>query len=171
MRRIIVVGSQGSGKTSFALKLGRKLGLPVVHLDVLYGRPGWKAFRQGKLSLARCRAQSRATVGSSTAASRGSLSISLWRGPIPWSSSTGPGGRASGASLGALPLIVTGCGPTCLRGALKFDWNLLREAWRYNAERRPAVEAERLMHGAEVPAVHLNNDREIDHFVHAISRA
>jgi adenylate kinase family enzyme len=42
MRRIIVVGSQGSGKTSFALKLGRKLGLPVVHLDVLYWRPGWK---------------------------------------------------------------------------------------------------------------------------------
>jgi adenylate kinase family enzyme len=43
MRRIIVVGCQGSGKTSLALKLGRKLGLPVVHLDVLYWRPGWKA--------------------------------------------------------------------------------------------------------------------------------
>ncbi|WFU21079.1 hypothetical protein QA649_23460 [Bradyrhizobium sp. CB1717] len=42
MRGIIVVGSQGSGKTSLALKLGRKLGLPVVHLDVLYWRPGWK---------------------------------------------------------------------------------------------------------------------------------
>jgi tRNA A37 N6-isopentenylltransferase MiaA len=33
MRRIIVVACQGSGKTSLALKLGRKLGLPVVHLD------------------------------------------------------------------------------------------------------------------------------------------
>src|SRR5712675_963696 len=43
MRRIIVVGCQGSGKTRLALKLGRKLGLPVVHLDVLYWRPGWKA--------------------------------------------------------------------------------------------------------------------------------
>ena len=42
MRRIIVVGCQGSGKTSLALKLGRKLGLPVVHLDVLYWRPRWK---------------------------------------------------------------------------------------------------------------------------------
>jgi shikimate kinase len=43
MRRIIIVGCQGSGKTSLALKLGRKLGLPVEHLDVLYRRPGWKA--------------------------------------------------------------------------------------------------------------------------------
>src|SRR4051812_10039368 len=43
MRRIIVVGCQGSGKTSLSRNLGRKLGLPVVHLDVLYWRPGWKA--------------------------------------------------------------------------------------------------------------------------------
>jgi adenylate kinase family enzyme len=43
MRRIIVVGCQGSGKTSLAIRLGRLLGLPVVYLDVLYWRPGWKA--------------------------------------------------------------------------------------------------------------------------------
>ena len=43
MRRIVVVGCQGTGKTSLALKLGRKLGMPVVLLDVLYWRPGWKA--------------------------------------------------------------------------------------------------------------------------------
>ena len=43
MRRIVVVGCPGGGKTSLALKLGRKLALPVVHLDVLYWRPGWKA--------------------------------------------------------------------------------------------------------------------------------
>src|SRR5476649_952202 len=42
MQRIIVVGSQGSGKTRLSLALGKKLGLPVIHLDVLYWRPGWK---------------------------------------------------------------------------------------------------------------------------------
>jgi hypothetical protein len=42
MRRIVVVGCAGSGKTSLALNLGRKLALPVVHLDVLYWLPGWK---------------------------------------------------------------------------------------------------------------------------------
>jgi adenylate kinase family enzyme len=42
MRRIIVVGCQGSGKTSLSRNLGQRLGLPVIHLDVLYWRPGWK---------------------------------------------------------------------------------------------------------------------------------
>ena len=42
MRRIVVVGSQGSGKTHLSLALGAKLGLPIIHLDTLYWRPGWK---------------------------------------------------------------------------------------------------------------------------------
>ena len=40
MRRIVVVGCQGSGKTRLALGLGQKLSLPVVHLDVLPGPVG-----------------------------------------------------------------------------------------------------------------------------------
>ncbi len=40
MRRIIV-GGQGSSKTRLSPSLGRKPGLPVIHLDVLYWRPGW----------------------------------------------------------------------------------------------------------------------------------
>ena len=35
-------GGQGGGKTRLSLALGRKLDLPVIHLDVLYWRPGWK---------------------------------------------------------------------------------------------------------------------------------
>ena len=42
MQRIIVVGGQGSGKTRLSLALGRKLDLPVIHLDVLYWRAGWR---------------------------------------------------------------------------------------------------------------------------------
>src|SRR5260370_18292945 len=43
MRRIVVIGCPGSGKTTLALRLGRRLALPVVHLDVLFWRPGWTA--------------------------------------------------------------------------------------------------------------------------------
>jgi hypothetical protein len=39
---LTLVGCQGGGKTSLALRLGRNLDLPVVHLDPLYWRPGWK---------------------------------------------------------------------------------------------------------------------------------
>jgi adenylate kinase family enzyme len=41
-QRIAVIGSGGSGKSTFARALGARLGLPVIHLDTLFWRPGWK---------------------------------------------------------------------------------------------------------------------------------
>ena len=39
----MVVGSSGAGKTTLANRLGARLSLPVVHLDVHYWLPGWTA--------------------------------------------------------------------------------------------------------------------------------
>jgi adenylate kinase family enzyme len=41
MRRIMIVGGPGSGKSTVGLALGRALGLPVFHLDRLYWGPAW----------------------------------------------------------------------------------------------------------------------------------
>jgi adenylate kinase family enzyme len=41
MRKVLVIGSGGAGKSTFALRLGEALGLPVVHLDSCYWQPGW----------------------------------------------------------------------------------------------------------------------------------
>ena len=41
MERILVLGPCGAGKSTPAVKLGAKLGLPVIHLDKEYWRPGW----------------------------------------------------------------------------------------------------------------------------------
>jgi adenylate kinase family enzyme len=41
MRRVLVIGSGGAGKSTVARRLGGLLGLPVVHLDQLYWKVGW----------------------------------------------------------------------------------------------------------------------------------
>ena len=42
-RRVVVTGIAGSGKSTFALALMAKTGLPVIHLDVHFWKPGWVA--------------------------------------------------------------------------------------------------------------------------------
>jgi adenylate kinase family enzyme len=39
--KIVIVGVSASGKSTFARKLGNKLGLPVVFVDAIMWRPGW----------------------------------------------------------------------------------------------------------------------------------
>jgi adenylate kinase family enzyme len=39
--RVVVTGLAGSGKSTFALALADKTGLPVIHLDLEYWKPGW----------------------------------------------------------------------------------------------------------------------------------
>lgn len=41
MRRVVVLGPGGAGKSVLATRLGERTGLPVIHLDVIFWRPGW----------------------------------------------------------------------------------------------------------------------------------
>ena len=41
MQRILVMGSSGSGKSTFARQLSGITGIPVVSIDALFWKPGW----------------------------------------------------------------------------------------------------------------------------------
>lgn len=41
MRRILLIGSGGAGKSTLARTLAERTELPLIHLDALYWRPGW----------------------------------------------------------------------------------------------------------------------------------
>lgn len=41
MRRVLVIGPGGAGKSTLARQMGDALGLPIVHLDAEYWQPGW----------------------------------------------------------------------------------------------------------------------------------
>jgi adenylate kinase family enzyme len=42
MKRIVIVGSPGAGKSTLARELGRRLRIEVIHLDNLFWKTGWK---------------------------------------------------------------------------------------------------------------------------------
>jgi adenylate kinase family enzyme len=48
MNRILVMGSPGSGKSTFARRLSAVTGIPVVSLDALFWKPGWKPPEPGE---------------------------------------------------------------------------------------------------------------------------
>ena len=41
MRKVLVIGPGGAGKSTLARRLGERLGIEVIHLDERYWRPGW----------------------------------------------------------------------------------------------------------------------------------
>jgi|SRR6187402_1811655 len=41
MQRVLILGCPGSGKSRLARELAARTGLPLVHLDQIYWRPGW----------------------------------------------------------------------------------------------------------------------------------
>jgi adenylate kinase family enzyme len=167
MRRIVVVGCQGSGKTSLSLKLGRKLGLPVVHLDVLYWRPGWKPS-----DTASFRVRVADVIASENWIVDGSFSglaldLTLARADTlivierpRWLCLWRVVRRSAFNRYGTRSDLPAGCPE-------QFDWDLMRQVWRYHADRRPRIEAERLRYGADVPVVRLTSDREIAGFLDA----
>ena len=171
MQRIIVVGSQGSGKTRLSLALGKKLGLPVIHLDVLYWRPGWKpsdtedfrarvaeaiegegwvidgSFAGLAMDLTLARADQLIVI-------ERSRWLTVWR--VLW--------RSAFQRHGQRTDLPEGCPEM-------FDWSVVKQSWRYNIDRRPRVEAEVAKYGAHVPVVRLRTDREIAAFVESTTRA
>lgn len=42
-KKILIIGCGGAGKSTLAVKMSKRFGLPVIHLDKLWWLPGWIA--------------------------------------------------------------------------------------------------------------------------------
>ena len=51
MERVMIIGCGGAGKSTLARKLGEKTGLPVVHLDKLFWKPGWESLSRDEFDV------------------------------------------------------------------------------------------------------------------------
>jgi len=169
MRRVAILGCPGSGKSTLAREIGKRLGLPVVHLDTLYWLPGWRAPLPGAH-----RAAFAAAFAEEAWISEGNFIetfdlrlpradlvvilerprwLCLWRAV-----------RRAMFSRDARPDLAPGCPE-------QFDRQLLRDIWRYDAETQPRLEAALLAHGGDTPIVRLPSDLAVAAFLAGLSRS
>ena len=47
-KKIMVIGCGGSGKTTFSQEISKILGIDVIHLDLLFWKPGWVETEKSK---------------------------------------------------------------------------------------------------------------------------
>ena len=156
MQRVLVLGSSGSGKSTFARKLGEITGLPVVHLDQLFWEPGWvQAPKPVYLErLHQALAQDR---GSSTATIHRRSTCAAARRPDHPVGSLAPcvpraGRMRIAMSYGQVrPDMAPGCPE-------KIDWEFLKYVWNFPNRHWPGMLAAIDRHTAWDRATTLKSD-------------
>lgn len=164
MRRVLIIGNSGAGKSTLARRLGEKLGLPVIHLDVLFWKPGWvESEREDyrRRVLAALEAPEWICDGNftSTFGLRMALSDTIvWIDQPPLLCLFRAIWRAITYRKGGRPDMAEGC-------TEKIDFQFYGFILTYNRKVQPLLEAALAEHGAHARVVRLRSDREIARFL------
>ena len=139
MHRILIIGSSGAGKSTFARQLGEITGIEVVHLDKIYWRPNWVEMPkdQWRKTVAHLLAGDTwimdgnygGTMEMRLAACDTVIFLDLPRLICTWRIIK----RIVEYRDGVRPDIGEGCRE-------RFDWEFLRWTWNYPKRSKPAVE-------------------------------
>lgn len=166
MRRIVILGNAGSGKSTLARELGRRLGLPVVHLDRLFWQPGWvepdpEQFRQRV---------GEAVAGESWVCegnyARRTFDLRLpraylviWLDTPRWTCLWRVIRRS--ALQRSRPDLTPGCHEQFDRAFLDF----LKFVWQFDSGYRQGIDAVRQRVAPEVPVIHLRDAAQVNRFL------
>ena len=167
MRKVLVIGSSGAGKSVFAARLAERTGLPLIHLDALYWRPGWVKTPKDEWArtveelLARDRwvmdGNYAGTLDRRLAACDTVVFLDLPRTVCLWRAAK----RRIAFRHGARPDMTAGCDE-------RLTWQLIRWIWKYPRTQRPRVLARlgELRPGQR--AVVLRSSAQIDNFLRSL---
>ncbi len=164
MQRVTIIGCSGGGKSTLARAVGARLGLPVIHLDALFWKPGWTESDPVEF---------RASVEAAAAGERWVIDgnfvsfgrtfferadtiiwieqqmlVCLWR--AIWRALTGFGRSRSD--------LAPGCPE-------KIDLVFYRYIWSWNRATRPRMQAAIDAFAPQTPLFRLSNDAQVRAFV------
>jgi adenylate kinase family enzyme len=163
MRRVLVIGSPGAGKSTLATRLAARLGVPVHYLDLHHWEPGWH-YRDAADARARVRALTDTPAWVMEGNFAETFDLRMPRADtLVWLDYP----RATcirriltrtikdyGKQRADLP---EGCPET-------FDAAVFRFAWRFPAESRPQISASLARYGHHLQVFRLRNDRDVAEF-------
>jgi adenylate kinase family enzyme len=169
MKRIIIIGSGGAGKSTLARRLSAITGIPATHLDSLYWQPGWKetdkaAWRQMNEDLIRqdswlIDGNYGGTIDIRLAAADTIVFLDMPRlvclyGVIArWLHHRGR----------TRPDMAAGCPE-------KIDWAFLVWVWNYRVRSRPKVLAKMKEYEDRKQVVVLRSRREVERWLEALTK-
>ncbi|MCK6459455.1 MAG: DNA topology modulation protein [Planctomycetes bacterium] len=169
MRRVLVVGSGGAGKSTFAARLGAATGLPVVHLDAAFWRPGWVEPAEGEWQrivadlVARDAWIMDGNFGGTLDVRLAACDTAIFLDRSRWLCLLRIFRRLLRYRGRSRPDMAPGC-------AEGFDLEFLRWVWNFPTKSRPQVVAKLAAAAATRRVVTLRSDREVDRFLSGAAR-
>ncbi len=164
MKKVVIVGSGGAGKSTLARQLANKTNLPVVHLDAHYWQPGWKETERSvwiEMQQAMMAADQWIIDGNygSTMAARFEhadtiIYLDLNRYLCIW--------RAIKRRIRYHNTIRPDMNNGCIE---RLDWQFLTWLWRYPIDTRPTTLARLKAASLNKQVIHLKSRREVKQFV------
>jgi adenylate kinase family enzyme len=168
VKRILIIGSGGSGKTTLAKEIAARTGLPLIHLDQLFWHPGWvptpddewdrriQEFTSGDSWI--MDGNYGRTMAVRLAAADAVVFLDLPRLVCTW--------RILKRQLRYFGRIRPDSAPGCPE---RLTWEFVRWVWTYRSRRRPAI-LERLDAVRKTKRIFiLQSERDVQRFLEDLS--
>ena len=156
MSRIVVLGCAGSGKSTFARRLGERTRAPVICLDAIW-QPTW-----GDDDVANFRTLVAQAHAGDAWISDGNFAVATFDIRLPRATLIVWMDRSRIICAWRSIARVLRPGEAHRVGGLV---KVMQFIWGFEQKNRPLIEAQRIAHGPNVPVVRLKNDREIGAFL------